>query len=75
MRTSIKKFLHRLSYLVISISYITLMPLPANADTVPPKSTEEEFDLEQPHQTTAYWVRVTQEDGATAWSSPTFISP
>ena len=26
-------------------------------------------------QTTAYWVRVLQEDGATAWSSPIFVSP
>ena len=26
-------------------------------------------------QTTAYWVRVLQEDGATAWSSPIFITP
>ena len=26
-------------------------------------------------QTTAYWVRVLQEDGATAWSSPIFVTP
>ena len=26
-------------------------------------------------QTTAYWVRVLQEDGATAWSSPVFVTP
>lgn len=32
-------------------------------------------DDEQPDQTTAYWVRVMQEDGATAWSSPIFVSP
>lgn len=25
-------------------------------------------------QTTAYWVRVLQEDGATAWSSPVFVT-
>lgn len=31
---------------------------------------------EQLHsQTTAYWVRVLQEDGATAWSSPIFVTP
>ena len=28
-----------------------------------------------PDQTTAYWVRVLQEDGATAWSSPIFVTP
>ena len=27
------------------------------------------------NQTTAYWVRVLQEDGATAWSSPVFVTP
>ena len=27
------------------------------------------------NQTTAYWVRVLQEDGATAWSSPIFVTP
>ncbi len=27
------------------------------------------------NQTTAYWVRVLQEDGAIAWSSPVFVSP
>ena len=27
------------------------------------------------YQTTAYWVRVLQEDGATAWSSPVFVTP
>ena len=32
-------------------------------------------DNEPPEQTTAYWVRVLQEDGATAWSSPIFVSP
>jgi hypothetical protein len=32
-------------------------------------------DKEPPEQTTAYWVRVLQEDGATAWSSPIFVSP
>ena len=26
-------------------------------------------------QATAYWVRVLQEDGATAWSSPIFVTP
>ena len=26
-------------------------------------------------KTTAYWVRVLQEDGATAWSSPIFVTP
>ena len=27
------------------------------------------------NQTTAYWVRVLQEDGAIAWSSPIFVTP
>lgn len=27
-----------------------------------------------PDQLTAYWVRVLQEEGATAWSSPIFVS-
>ena len=32
-------------------------------------------DEQLQNQTTAYWVHVLQEDGATAWSSPIFVTP
>ncbi len=50
---------------------VTVQRLP---DTAPPADVAFEFtDAEPAAGTNAYWVRVTQDDGGRAWSSPVFV--